>query len=156
MSKVMSLQDRYDEAMHLYSMGQYDDAIARLQDILRQDPSNFDAQLSLGMAYYRKDDFNRAIEEGHKAETLRPHEQLVHTNLSLFYMKAGNKTTAEHHGLQARIASWKTPASGESAQPANPELEIAKPPPPKPVKLPEMPWKKNKPITPANPKRTDE
>jgi len=156
MSKVMSLQDRYDEAMHLYSMGQYDDAIARLQDILRQDPLNFDAQLSLGMAYYRKDDFNRAIDEGHKAETLRPHEQLVHTNLSLFYMKAGNKTTAEHHGLQARIASWKTPASGEPAQPANTELEIAKPPPPKPVKLPDMPWKKNKPITPANPKRTDE
>ena len=147
MSKVMSLQDRYDEAMHLYSMGQYDDAIARLRQILEQDPVHFDAQLSLGMAYYRKGDFARAIEEGHKAEKLKPHEQLAHTNLSLFYMKAGNKATAEHHGLQARIASWKTPATAEPAQQANPDLEMAKPPPPKPVKLPDMPWKKNKPIS---------
>ncbi len=156
MSKVMSLQDRYDEAMHLYSMGQYDDAIARLQLILEQDPVHFDAQLSLGMAYYRKGDFARAIEEGHKAEKLKPHEQLVHTNLSLFYMKAGNKATAEHHGLQARIASWKTPATGEPPQEANPDLEMAKSPPPKPVKLPDMPWKKNKPISSQKPKGTDE
>ncbi len=148
----MSLQDQYDEAMHLYSMGEYDRAIERFLVILKEQPENFDAQLSLGMAYYRKGDFARAIEEGHKAEKMRPNEQLVHTNLSLFYMKAGDKATAEHHGLQARIASWKTPSSGEAAQPVNPELEMAKPPPPKPMKLPDMPWKKNKPIGATKPK----
>ena len=70
-------------------------------------------------------------------------------------MKAGDKATAEHHGLQARIASWKTPASGQPA-PANAELEMAKPPAPKPVKLPDMPWKKNKPVGSVKPKETDE
>src|SRR3954467_6541840 len=116
--KIMSLQDQYDEAMHLYSMGEYDRAIERFLVILKEQPENFDAQLSLGMAYYRKGDFARAIEEGHKAEKLKPHEQLVHTNLSLFYMKSGDKKPAEHHGLQARIASWRTEAAAGTPPPA--------------------------------------
>ena len=142
----MSLQDQYDEAMFEFSQGRFDEAIAGFRAILEQDPENFDAQLSLGMAYYRKGDFANAIAEGHKAEKLKPHEQLVHTNLSLFYMKSGDKATAEHHGLQARIASWRTPAGADQPQPADPDLQMAKPPPPKPVKLPDMPWKKNKKI----------
>src|SRR6188474_2995077 len=93
--------------MFAFSQGDYDAAIAKLKSVLAADPAHFDAQLSLGMAFYRKGDFATAIAEGHKAELLRPNEQLVHTNLSLFYMKAGDKKTAEHHGLQARIASWK-------------------------------------------------
>src|SRR5438105_15934540 len=98
------------------------------------------------MAYYRKGDYATAIAEGHKAEQLRPHEQLVHTNLSLFYMKAGDKKTAEHHGLQARIASWKSDMAPPGQKPAGePELEMAKPKPPpvkSPEKFPDMPWKK--------------
>ena len=155
----MSLQEIYDEAMFEFSQGEFDSAIAKFKQILSQEPGHFDAQLSLGMAYYRKGEYPRAIEEGHKAEKLRPHEQFVHTNLSLFYMKAGDKKTAEHHGLQARIASWRTPVAEGQAAPSNAELELAKPPPPAPVKLPSMPWKKNKPIgssgsnpqTPQNP-----
>ena len=109
--------------------------------MLTQDPSYFDAQLSLGMAFYRKGDYPAAIREGHKAEQLNPKEQLVHTNLSLFYMKAGDKAKAEHHGLQARIASWRTtPAPGQE-QGADTSLEQAKPPP-LPQNFPDMPWKK--------------
>lgn len=139
--------------MYDFSMADYDGAIAKFQAILAEDPNFFDAQLSLGMAYYRKEDYAKAIEEGHKAEKMKPNEQLVHTNLSLFYMKSGDKKTAEHHGLQARIASWKgnMAAPGATAPAGDPELELAKPKAP-PVKIgegekfPEMPWKKNKPI----------
>ncbi|HZL42133.1 MAG TPA: tetratricopeptide repeat protein [Verrucomicrobiae bacterium] len=142
-----SPQDQYDDAMYDFSMGEYDRAISKLGALLAEDDKHFEARLALGMAYYRKGDFAAAIAEGHKAEALRPHEQLVHTNLSLFYMKAGDKKTAEHHGLQARIASWRTDAAaaktGDSAQPRNPELDMVKPTPP-PAKFPEMPWKKKK------------
>jgi len=132
--------------MFAFSSGDYDRAITTLKAILAQEPAHFDAQLSLGMAYYRKGDFTTAIAEGHKAETLKPKEQLAHTNLSLFYMKAGDKVKAEHHGLQARIASWREDtATPGSTAPIDPELELAKPKP-APVKLPEkfpdMPWKK--------------
>src|SRR5882672_4605226 len=119
-------QEQYDDAMFAFSQGDYDTAIATLKSLLTTEPSHFDAQLALGMAHYRKGDYAMAIAEGHKAETLRPKEQLVHTNLSLFYMKAGDKQKAEHHGLQARIAGWRenmTPPEG--ARPDDPELKIA-------------------------------
>jgi len=119
-----ALQEQYDDAMFDFSTADYDSAISKLRAILAEDPNYFDAQLSLGMAYYRKGDFATAILEGHKAEKLKPNEQLVHTNLSLFYMKSGDKKTAEHHGLQARIASWKENMAAPGTKPAGePELE---------------------------------
>ncbi len=145
--KIMrTFQEQYDDAMFDFSTGNFDSAIAGFKNILAAEPEHFDAQLALGMAYYRKGDYAAAIADGHKAEKLRPNEQLVHTNLSLFYMKSGDKKTAEHHGLKARIVSWKenlAPPGGAAA--ANPELAMAKPPasPVKPPdKFPDMPWKK--------------
>jgi tetratricopeptide (TPR) repeat protein len=147
---MSALQNQYDDAMFDFSRGDYDSAIAKLKAVLAQEGAPFDAQLALGMAYYRKGDYANAIAEGHKAERLRPQEQLVHTNLSLFYMKSGNKAAAEHHGLRARVASWKsdkTPPGQRAAE--DPELAMAKaqPPPMKPPeKFPDMPWKKKPPV----------
>ena len=141
-----SAQEQYDDAMFDYTQGNFDECIQKLKDLLAADPSHFDAQLSLGMSYYRKGDFASAIAEGHRAETMRPREQLVHTNLSLFYMKAGDKVKAEHHGLQARIAGWReNMAPPTPGQADDPDLRLAQeqPAPMKlPTKFPEMPWKK--------------
>ena len=154
----MPLQEQYDDAMYDFSMADYDSAIAKLQAALAEDPDYFDARLSLGMAYYRKGDYPAAIAEGHKAEKLKPNEQLVHTNLSLFYMKAGDKKTAEHHGLQARIASWKGNMAPPGTPAAESELEIAKPKTP-PIKVgekfPDMPWKKKPPVPGSPPANHD-
>jgi len=151
------IQERYDDAMFDFSQAEYAKAIAKLQALLVEEPDHFDSQLALGMALYRQGDYPAAIVEGHKAEQLRPREQLAHTNLSLFYMKAGDKQKAEHHGLQARLAGWRenmappvpgAPGNSESDS----ELHIAVPTPSPvktPPKFPEMPWKKN----PAAPKK---
>ena len=150
----MNLQESYDDAMFAFSQGDYPAAIARLGTVLASDPGHFEAQLALGMAYYRLGDYPRAIAEGHKAEQIRPKEQLVHTNLSLFYQKAGDKVTAEHHGLQARIAGWReenqAAKSGTNVpSAADPELQMAKAAIPAqvirmPEKFPDQPWKKKK------------
>lgn len=143
-------QERYDDAMYDFTMGEYQSAIQKLKALLAEDAANFDAQLSLGMAYYRQGHYAQAIAEGHKAEQLKPKEQLVHTNLSLFYMKSGDKKTAEHHGLQARIAGWRdNMAPPTPGQADDPELQIGKPAA-APLKVPDMPWKK-KPIGPGLP-----
>src|SRR5262245_8186612 len=139
-----SEQEQYDDAMFAFSQGDYDLAIRGLRRLLDEQPDHFEAQLAVGMAYYRKGDFAQAIAEGHQAERLRPKEQLVHTNLSLFYMKAGDKQKAEHHGLQARIAGWRDNPTPPPPGTSDPELQMAKPPPPPPrpmPKLPAMPWK---------------
>src|SRR5437867_5415432 len=139
-------QEQYDDAMFDFSRAEFDPAIGKLRALLAEHPEHFEAQLALGMAFYRKGDYAAAIAEGHKAEQLRPKEQLVHTNLSLFYMKAGDKVKAEHHGLQARIASWRAdPQAPADAPPAEPELQMAKPKLESvklPGKFPDMPWKK--------------
>jgi tetratricopeptide (TPR) repeat protein len=139
------MTEQYDDAMFDFSRGDFDSAIIKLKAVLVADPEYFDAQLALGMAYYRKGDYAAAIAEGHKAEQLRPKEQLVHTNLSLFYMKSGDKVTAEKHGLQAKIESWREDAakakSPEAKTEGDSELTIAKPTPP-PMKFPSQPWKK--------------
>ncbi len=141
----MTPQEQYDDAMFDFSQGDFDNAITKLRAVLRQEPAYFDAQLALGMALYRKGDYKSAITEGHKAEQLRPKEQLVHTNLSLFYMKSGDKVTAEKHGLQAKIESWREDAarakSPETKPETDPELVIAKPTS-LPMKFPSQPWKK--------------
>ena len=165
----MTLQEQYDDAMFDFSQGAFATSVDKLKAVLAQDPENFEAQLALGMAYYRLGDLTAAIAEGHKAEKMRPKEQLVHTNLSLFYVKSGDKVTAEHHGLQARIAGWRAEneaakaklqnqsqnqdpnAAGTTSSPASvedPELQMAKPKPPPvkvirmPDKFPDQPWKK--------------
>ena len=142
----MTAQEQYDEAMFDFSRGDFDGAVGKLKDVLAADPEHFEAQLALGMALYRKGDFASAIAEGLKAERLRPREQLVHTNLSLFYMKAGDKAKAEHHGLQAKIESWRAEASKDPARPKpedDPELQLARLAP-SPIKFPSQPWNKKK------------
>jgi len=142
------LQEQFDEAMFAFTSGNCDDAIARLRAILQQDPKHFDAQLALGGAYFAKGDFAAAIAEGHKAEAMQPHDQMAHTNLSRAYMRAGDKTKAEHHAVQARIASWRGNMAPPGAQASESGLATAKPaappalPPKVPEKFPEMPWKK--------------
>lgn len=136
--------EAYDDAMFDFSRGEFDSAIGKLKEVLAKEPENFDAQLALGMAFYRKGDFASAIAEGHKAEKLRPREQLVHTNLSLFYMKTGERAKAEYHGFQAKVESWREDAKkqkeGAKAE-AAPELQMARPAP-QPMKFPSQPWKK--------------
>ena len=136
--------EQYDEAMFDFSRGEFDSAIEKLKAVLAAEPEHFDAQLALGMAYYRKGDFASAIAEGHKAEKMRPREMLVHTNLSLFYMKAGDRAKAEFHGFQAKVESWREDAKknkeGVKTESA-PELQMARPAA-QPMKFPSQPWKK--------------
>ncbi len=146
---MAALQEQYDDAMFAFSQANYREAITGLESILREDPLHFEAQLALGMSYYRLEDYARAITEGHKAEAIRPKEQLVHTNLSLFYMKSGDKVTAEKHGFKAKVAAWGSDMKAPGATAASDsELKIAQPEA-KPIsvtgkKFPDQPWKKNK------------
>ena len=58
------LQTQYDDAVFAYTTGDYVSAAAGFAAVLAAEPTHFEAQLSLGMAYYRMEDFARALEEG--------------------------------------------------------------------------------------------
>ncbi|MED5381846.1 MAG: tetratricopeptide repeat protein [Verrucomicrobiota bacterium] len=140
------LQEQFDDATFAFSQGDYGQAAAGFEAILAADENHFDARMSLSMTLCRLEQYERAIEEGHRAEKLRPNDQLVHTNLSLFYVKIGNKKAAEHHGLQSKIASWKQPGAAAPTN-AEEELQMAQPKAESfklPGKFPDMPWRKNR------------
>lgn len=143
-----SLQEIFDDGIFAFSQNEYETAINKFEKVLAEEPHHFDALQSLGMAYYRLENYQKAIEIGHLAEKQKPDEQSVHTNLSLFYMKNGDKIKAEHHGLQARISGWKIPAAEKEseASDSSDELKMAEPKPENiviPPKFPDMPWKKD-------------
>jgi len=141
------LQTRYDDAVFAYTTGDYTGAATGFAAVLSADPAHFEAQLSLGMAYYRMEDFARAIEEGKKAEAMNPNEQRVHTNLSLAYMRSGDKETAEHHGLQAKLSGWRGNMEAPGGDAEEDPLKMAEPKPENiklPTKFPDQPWKKKK------------
>ena len=141
------LQTQYDDAVFAYTTGDYTGAAAGFAAVLTADPAHFEAQLSLGMAYYRMEDFARAIEEGKKAEAMNPNEQRVHTNLSLAYMRSGDKETAEHHGLQAKLSGWRGNMEAPGGDAEDDPLKMAEPKPENiklPTKFPDQPWKKKK------------
>ena len=141
------LETLYDDAVFAYTTGDYTAAVEGFTEVLATAPTHFEAQLSLGMAYYRLEDFARAIEEGKKAEIMNANEQRVHTNLSLAYMRSGDKETAEHHGLQAKLAGWHGNMEAPQAGAKEDDLKMAEPKPENikmPTKFPDQPWKKKK------------
>ena len=141
------LETLYDDAVFAYTSGDYTAAMEGFTEVLATSPTHFEAQLSLGMAYYRLEDFARAIEEGKKAEIMNANEQRVHTNLSLAYMRSGDKETAEHHGLQAKLSGWRgnMAVPEEGAKEDDLKMAEAKPENIKmPTKFPDQPWKKKK------------
>jgi lipopolysaccharide biosynthesis regulator YciM len=135
----MELQQQFDNAVLDFSRADFDRAIAKLQAVLAADAACFDAQLALGMAHFRRGNFAAAIAAGHRAEQMNPGEPLVHTNLSLFYMKAGDIAKAEHHGLQARIAGWRAENAAASAGKPNENAPSAVAPVRPKVKVIRMP-----------------
>lgn len=108
MSRLNDENDaRYDEAVYELAVGNVDGCIERLQLILKDTPDSFEAQLALGMAFLRKGDAKRALDEGLKAEALRPDDQMAQMNLSMFYIRLGDKKKAEQHALKAKLLYWK-------------------------------------------------
>ena len=119
-------EDIFNEAMLDYSLGEFDQAIAKFNEALALDPAYFDALHALAEAQARKGDIDAAIVTGKRALELNPKDQLAHTSMSRFYVKKGMRAEAEQHAAEARIAGWRVEAQARKATeqpPPPPETE---------------------------------
>lgn len=98
----------HERAVHRFSRGEDDAAIELLQQALRADPSLSDAVEALGVILGRGGRYHEAIDIFRQLEELAPDEPMVHTNLSLFSMKLGDRAEAER---QRELATLKRFAS---------------------------------------------
>jgi folate-binding protein YgfZ len=85
----------HHQAVTAFGEGHDNQAIALLEECLRLDPSHSDAYEALGVILGRSERYHEAIDIFRRLEEVAPDEPMVHTNLSLFYMKVGDKDEAE-------------------------------------------------------------
>ncbi|TVQ94949.1 MAG: hypothetical protein EA397_00405 [Deltaproteobacteria bacterium] len=110
------LSSRYDRAIRTFADGDPDGALALLEDALRIDPGFGDAYEAIGVILGRSGRYHEAIDFFQRLAEVAPEEPLVHTNLSLYYMKIGDKSTAEEHSaLAARKSMAKGAGESRSA-----------------------------------------
>ena len=114
-SRVAFLHDR---AIRLFAAG--DDAKAQelLEEALRLDPSFADGYEALGVLLGRTGKFTEAIDIFKRLEEVAPNEPMVHTNLSLFYMKLGDKVAAEEEKAKGVIKQFGKFAGAKKAEQA--------------------------------------
>jgi folate-binding protein YgfZ len=102
-SRVTFLHDR---AIRLFADQQDEKAIDMLNQALRLDPSFADGYEALGVILGRSGKFHEAIDIFKRLEEVAPNEPMVHTNLSLFYMKLGDKQAAEDEKAKATVKQF--------------------------------------------------
>ena len=104
----------YDEAVRRFADGEDDRALALLERALALDPAHADSWEAVGVILGRSGRFAEAIDTFRRLEEVSPDEPMVHTNLSLYYMKLGDLESAERHRAQATMTRFGAMA-GEAA-----------------------------------------
>lgn len=112
-SRVAFLHDR---AIRLFSQGDDAQAQALLEEALRLDPGFADGYEALGVLLGRREKFAEAIDIFKRLEEVAPNEPMVHTNLSLFYMKLGDKVAAEEEKAKAIVKQFSKFAGAKKAE----------------------------------------
>lgn len=111
----------HERAVHRFGRGDDDGAIALLEQALRADPSLAEAAEALGVILGRTGRYHEAIDIFRRLEEIAPDEPLLHTNLSLFYMKIGDRQEAERQREQATLKRF---ASLDDAREAAERAEL--------------------------------
>lgn len=104
----------YDEAVRRFARGEDARVQALLEEALAVDPAHTDAWEAMGVILGRSGRYAEAIASFRRLEAVAPDEPMVHTNLSLYYMKLGKLEEAERHRAQATLKRFGAMA-GEAA-----------------------------------------
>lgn len=91
----------YDRAVRDFAEGRESEALAGVEEALRLDPSFSDGYEAMGVMFGRSEKFHEAIDVFKRLEELAPGEPMVNTNLSLYFMKIGDKEAAENEAAKA-------------------------------------------------------
>lgn len=102
-----------EDALEIFARAQesnqteaYEQAIELLRQALQENPKNEDAYESLGVILAKQGKITDAIKVMHQLEMINPNSIMAQTNLSIFYMKLGDKETAEEHKAKGTILQF--------------------------------------------------
>jgi len=92
----------YDEATKLKDAGQLDEAAAKLQELLAQEPDYALAHSALAVVYTRLRKHDEAIKHALRTCELEPQDAFSFTALSVTFQRAGKILEAEDAMARAR------------------------------------------------------
>lgn len=95
----------YDEADKLKDAGKMEEAIAKLNELLAQDPKYTLAHSALGVLYGRVRKHDEAVKHALEACRLEPNDPFSYTALSVIYQRAGLIPEAEDAKARAQMLS---------------------------------------------------
>lgn len=96
----------YEEALSAFAESRDEEAVKLLEDTIKLKPDFCDAYESLGVILSRLERNEEAIRVMTKLTEISPEEPMARTNLSIFYMKTGNKTEAEAQMAKANAINF--------------------------------------------------
>lgn len=101
------IQTLIDDATFDYSMGETENALAKLARATLSAPTSFEAWHALAEINFSLRRLDDALHAAEQAHALRADDLFINTTLSRIWMERGDKATAEKFGAQAKILSWK-------------------------------------------------
>jgi Flp pilus assembly protein TadD len=94
----------YDQAIEIQQKGDMEGAIAKLRELLQQDPDFPLAHSALSVFYSKLEQYDEAIEHARRVCELEPEDPFSFVAMSLLCQKAGRIAEAERALMQARQA----------------------------------------------------
>lgn len=85
MSEILELEKQADS---LRGEGKYEEAIAKLNELLEKDPEFVRAHLALAVLYHNTKDYDKACHHGERALELEPNDSMNVAALSVTYQRA--------------------------------------------------------------------
>ena len=97
MRQLKEMEGAVKEAKEKIRQGDYDEAIAKLEDVLAKDPKDPNALYLIGMGYSKKQMYTEGIEALTQVVQLVPNFPPAHFELAVCYQNQGDQETALEH-----------------------------------------------------------
>lgn len=124
--RASQAQGLYERGIRVFAAGDAAGALALFEEVLRVDPTHADTYEAVGVVLGRSGRFHEAIDFFKRLEEIAPAEPMVNTNLSLYYMKLGDRATAEAEAaraVQKQVAAGRGAQGGDAARIAQEQAE---------------------------------
>lgn len=107
---MATINEKYQEAETLKDEGKLDESIARLKEILEEDPKHILSHLALAVVMGRANRHEEAVAHGEKACELEPTDPFNFTAMSVTYQRAWAGTQNQQYIQAAEDAMAKAQA----------------------------------------------
>ena len=107
MDSKKAIQNKIDDAIFNFTIGENAQAIEQLNKLLTEHPKEREAWHALSEILLSEKDFQSALKAAEKAHAIDGKDLHINTTLSRIWVQIGDQKKAEYYNAQARMLGWK-------------------------------------------------